>query len=144
MCKAIYEIFCGLRWLRAEIKFMLNLNSQNALEDLVRIVGEKTIFANELLRNYIIMCDDIDCGSDWFAIEAKRNGICSDNDLCKLALVFASEPHSLLSCTGERINSLLKRMKEYPKLLRGSRLLALLCANRDRTQPALLLPEWKW
>ena len=98
----------------------------------------------ELRRDYAIMSDSPAAGARWFAELAVRYGVCPNRKLSEFALRLASEPYRLWHLFGPELDGLLSQMIGNPALLRGSRLLALLCANHDGEGPAKLTPRWQW
>ena len=141
---AIYEKLCGANWARVETAFLANPHSRHAIDSLQRTVDRLGGFAAVLRRDYAIMGDSPAAGSQWFADLATRYGVCPDRKLSDFALRLASEPHQLPHLFGPELAGLLNQVNDNPALLRGARLLALICANQDRERPAALAPRWKW
>ncbi len=141
---AIYEKICGSKWAWAETAFLENPHARYAIDNLQRIVDWRGGFATELRRNYAIMGDSPAAGSRWFADLTARYGVCSDRKLSEFALRLASEPYWLAHHFSPDLDGLLNQINGNPALLRGARLLALLCANQDREGPATLTPRWQW
>ena len=141
---ATYEKLCGGDWARAEAIFLEKPHAQYAIDNLQRIVDRRGGFAAVLRRDYAIMSDSPAAGSRWFADLAARYGVCSDRKLSEFALRLASEPYWLAHHFGPDLDGLLNQINGNPALLRGARLLALLCANQDREGPATPTPRWQW
>jgi hypothetical protein len=141
-----YTKLCGSTWGRAETAFLKNPDSPVQARNLERLVQKHIGFAAVLGRDFRKMCDDPIAGAQWYAKMARQFSITSDHKLCDFALKLAGQPHQLYRNFGRELNSLLSEVSKNPALLRGARLLALLCANRDREEgePAMLVPRWKW
>ena len=138
-----YDKLCGSNWGKAETAFLANPSSQHATDGLERLVYKHIGFAAVLGRDYQRMCNDPASRSQWYAELAARFRISSDRKLCDFALRLAGQPHQLSRIFGTELNSLLNQISNNPALLRGARLLALLCANQNRGEPVMLVPRWK-
>ncbi len=141
---AIYERLCGANWARAEAAFLAGPHARRAIDNLQRAVGGHGGFSAVLHRDYAIMKNNAADGSQWFADLASRYRVCQDDKLCDFALRLASQPHRLPKAFQSQLDHLLDQIGGNPALLRGARLLALLCANEDREQQPARTPEWQW
>lgn len=140
----VYEKLCGADWARAESKFLANPNSRYAINTLQHTVDSHGGFAAVLRRDYERMGDNAVARLQWYTDLAARYGVCQNQELCEFTLKLASEPCQLPNPFGQKFNGLLNQVNCNPALLRGARLLALLCANQDREGSATLTPRWQW
>lgn len=140
----LYRGLCGERWGRAEISFIRNPKSPNALQELERAVCEVPGFRVILRREFTKMNDGLDTGVKWFCDKAKRYGVNSDFELCTFALRFASFPFGIAEAYGGKFDDLMSMIKSDPTVLRGARLVVLLCVSNDTRKSMLSLPGWPW
>ena len=141
----IYGRLCGKNWTSKEAAFRKNPEDRRAVEALQHTVDNYSGFASALLKGSAKMDDDVTAASQWYADVAQRHNISARPRLCDFALRLAIQPHRLSETFGtDEIRSLIGQVKSKPAIVRGARLLALLGANQDRTQPTPILPRWKW
>jgi hypothetical protein len=139
-----YERLCGSHWAKAAAAFRADPSSRYAIDNLQRAVGKHGGFAAVLRRDFEKMSNDPESGAQWYAEVAARYRASADRSLCEFALRLASQPHRLPNALGTQLDDLLRQVLIDPTLLRGARLLALLCAHRDPAGSSMLLPRWKW
>ena len=136
----IYEMLCGRNWADAEDAFRKAPNSQQALDTLQRTVEKKsTGFAAVLRREHTTVDEDLNQTSQWYSDLAARYRVSTDRKLCDFALRLASEAHQVPSVFNSDLDRRLNAVRSNPVLLRGARLLTLLSANHNQTQPERLL-----
>ena len=141
----IYGRLCGKSWTSKEAAFRKNPEDRRAVEALQHTVDSYSGFASALLKGSAKMDDDMTVASQWYADVAQRHNISARPRLCDFALRVASQPHRLSETFGtNEIRNLLNQVKNKPAIVRGVRLLALLSASRDPSQPMRMLPRWKW
>jgi hypothetical protein len=98
-------------------------------------------FAALLRRDYPTKGDNLAQASHWYADAAARYHVCTERNLSEFALRLASQPQRLFESYGGDLNGFLNEIRGNPTILRGARLLALLCANQNRSEAARLLPR---
>ena len=141
----IYGKLCGTNWIKREVAFRENPEDRRAVDALQYAVDKYSGFADALRMGCPKMGDDVAEVSLWYARLAALYHVSPKRKLCEFALRLASQPHRLFETFGvDEMRSLLGQVKSKPTIVRGARLLALLNANQDRTQPARMLPRWKW
>lgn len=140
---AIYKQLCGWHWARAEGAFCATPNSSAVVDGLQRSVYNRPGFAAVLRRDYRCVEDDFDRTSNWYGDLARRHGVCGDQRVCEAALRLAGDPHVFSQTAGDELDKLLEELRQSPAVLRGARMLALLCANDGNAGLARLLPRWK-
>lgn len=143
LASGIYLQLCGLHWARAERAFCDIPTSSAVVDGLQRSVHNRPGFAAVLRRDYRLMEDDFDRASAWYTDLSRRHGVCGDHKVCDAALLLAGDPLSFSQKPDDELNSLLEALRQSPAVLRGARMLALLCANEGNAGPARLLPRWK-
>ena len=140
---AVYQKLCGTRWKTAEAAFLESPHSTRAIDSLRRAVDRRAGFAAVLRRDGTSQGNDLSRLSPWYADLARRYHVCNDPAICDFALRLASRPHLLPAAFGDELANQLDQMSDYPALLRGARLLALLCANQDRDEVPARMPRWR-
>ncbi len=141
---AIFRKICGAKWTADELTYRQNPNSPVANVNLKRAVDGLPGFAAVLHRDHAALDKDFGQASSWYAELAYRYNVCSDPVLCSFALRLASAPHRLPDTFGAKLDSLLDQVVSQPTILRGARLLAVLCAQQRSVDSAALLPRWEW
>lgn len=144
LLRAIYKVLCGASWASAEAAFCSNPSAKYALDGLQRGVDRNNGFAAVLRRDFAHMNTAFDGAAQWYAELAARYRVCSERRLCEFALRLASQPQRVPGFYGDELDGLLKESRNNPAILRGARLLALLCANEEKLGPVPLLPRWAW
>ena len=142
---ATYEILCGANWAHAEATFRNAPNSQQALDTLQKTVEKRpTGFTAALCRDYAKIAENPSQTSQRYSELAARYRVSTDLKLCAFALGLASEAHQIPKAFGSELDGKLKAIRSNPAILRGARLLALLCEKQNHGQPVRLLPRPKW
>ena len=132
---AIFKSVCGKRWTRAEEVFAQRPNSRDSLEALEALVDKRTQFGKRLRRQ--ANPDDTEAAlAETFINEAGRHGLSRDRDLCQFALRLAINPSDALADPLLMTHGGL--LADHPALLRGARLMSLLCERHRDRQPAAL------
>ena len=142
--KALYGAICGEEWVRAENMFRADSLGDRGKLALQSAVNKRPGFAAVLRRDYARLNEDIAEGCDWFADLAKRYKVCKDSEVCRFALELASAPPRVLPRGDDEITERTKQLLQSPSVLRGARMLALLCANPDGSPTFHRLPRWSW
>ena len=141
----IYRRLCGTSWISRESAFRKNPKDRRTVEALQHSVERYTGFASALRKGSAKMEGNMSIASQWYADMAQRYKVSTKRRLCDFALRVASQPHHLFETfDANEMRNLLKQVKNRPAIVRGARLLALLSANRDHSQPVRMLPRWKW
>ena len=139
---AIYELLCGSNWASAEAALRNAPTSQNALDTLQRMVEKRpTGFAAVLCRDHANICEDPTQTLQRYSELAARYRVSTDVTLCDFALGLASEAQGLPTVFGGELDGKLNAVRSNPAILRGARLLALLCARENDGQAVRLLPR---
>lgn len=142
---AILQKLCGADWTRAEQEYLKAPKSEAASDQLVRAVHRHNGFAAVLRKDHArLNTADQATASQWYSDVAKRFEICSDPALCQFSLWMASQPERLPELCGDRLDELAKEIERNSSVLRGARLLALLCANSDASNTEKSVPRWPW
>jgi hypothetical protein len=92
------------------------------------------------------MNGDFGRASAWYAELARRYKVSTNPGLCTFALKFASAPDRIVDNYGANLDHMLGQLAAAPAILRGARLLAVLCAQEQGPPigAASLLPRWRW
>lgn len=142
---AIFDKICGPNWTAAESAYRQNPSSPVANDNLKRAVdGQHPGFAAVLHRDHAALDGDFGQASGWYADRASHHKVCTDPALCKFALKLASGPHRMQDVFGLNLDHLFNQLSAKPAILRGARLLAVLCAQQRSVDATSLLPRWKW
>lgn len=145
LLQAFYAKLCGDRWANAEQTYLSNPSAQNAMDQLQRFFGRQSAgFSVVLRRDFKRMDAGTGSGTNWFVEVASRYGVCSEPELCELALRVASQPLDLLNKSDDELAALLVRLAEMPELMRGARLVALCAIVASGNAATHLTPSWKW
>lgn len=141
----LYLALCGSRWMHAEEAFLRNRQTQDSqqLERAIEVEAHNH-FPAALRHNHAQMTQGTSAGGQWFAEAARRYNVCDDPALCMFALRLAGSPFELGAVYGAESTALLARILDKPILMRGARLLALLCIATDQDRPTAYLPRWVW
>jgi hypothetical protein len=144
---AIFERICGVDWACAESDYQRNPASAIANDNMKRCVdGQRPGFAVVLHRDYETMNGNFSQASAWYAELARRYKVCKDRGLCTFALKFASAPDRIEDNYGADLDQRLSQLAAAPAILRGARLLAVLCTKKKGPSFAggSLFPGWRW
>lgn len=143
--QAFYAKLCGDRWANAEQVYLSNPSAPNATDQLQRLFERQSAGFNVVLRrDFQNMETGTGAGTNWFADVANRYGLCSESEVCELALRVASQPIELLKEPEDKFNSIFGRLAELPELMRGARLVALCSIVAAGNAATQLTPSWKW
>jgi hypothetical protein len=144
LLQVFYAKLCGDRWVDAETTYLADPTVPNSMDQLQRLFGRKSGFGAVLRRDFHRMEEGTMPGANWFAEVAGRYDICSEPELCELALRTASEPVALVGKSDDELASLVARLAGTPEVIRGARLLALCAIAAAGDAPTQLIPRWKW
>lgn len=124
---AIVMKICGEKWERSEGNFVRQ-PSPNSIKTLESLVEKRSSFGSRLNQR-IEPGESDDAVADRFAEEAGREGLAKNRELCDFVLRLAAHEDAVLSdpLPDERISQLIGN----PALLRGARLVVLLCKHRE-------------
>ncbi|HTP26654.1 MAG TPA: hypothetical protein VMK12_13500, partial [Anaeromyxobacteraceae bacterium] len=145
IANSLYARLCGERWAEAEAAYLSTGHAGFARQRLLDAVGVPHGLATVLSRESDRM-EAGESGVAWFFSVVVRYQICSNQGLCEFALRLAGSPHDVLGIvpTRELLDALLSDVKEKSTLLRGARLVALLCASRNPGPYGGSFPRWTW
>jgi hypothetical protein len=109
-------------------------------------VGAPHAFSVVLSHEYDRMEAGTESGTAWFFSVAARYQVSSNQGLCEFALRIAGCPQDVpgMVPTQSLLDALLSDIEEKNTLLRGARLVALLCASRSPGSYGGMFPRWKW
>jgi len=144
LCQCLYTRMCGSRWGKAEIAFLGNTESAGLLDALVGLVDRRPSFGIVLHRDAGATESGTAERTNWFAALAAQFSVCHEPSLAEFALRLASQPHRLSRAYADQLDSLLRKIIDYPALLRGARLLALLDVAKRTGGAGSSLPRWTW
>lgn len=139
----LYARLCGRKWGDTEHAVLESAGSDTSIQELQRLVGSHG-FAVLLRRDYVRMETSVLDGATWFAEAAARYQVCSDRDLCDLALQLASRPHTLIALPASDLTSRLDDLRANGVLLRAARFVAVVAAMRGPDTTGIALPRWTW
>ena len=157
MLNAIVDALCGDRWARAETEYIACLaalgtkkkpaeKKERAQKKLLGEFGKPRSkcrsFGSALFHKAATIPSSTGAVIDWYFEIADRYDICKTRDLCAFAIAFANNPHQLLKFFPDNFEGMLKRLEDFPLLLRGARFAALLCANHNGPVEAFT-PRWE-
>lgn len=140
----LYSELCGKNWAQAEDCYLSNPAAESALRRLIHSVGEPYGFAAVLRREFDRMEAGKEPGVRWFTQVAARYHNGCNEGFCEFALRVSSVPHQLLRWPRVALEPLFNEIKERAVLLRGARLVALLCATADPNSDGMPVPRWQW
>jgi hypothetical protein len=140
----LYSVLCGQNWAQAEDCYLSNPTSESALNRLMYSVGEPYGFALVLRREFDRMDAGKEPGLRWFHQVAARYHHGCNEGFSEFVLRLASVPYQLLRWPRVAIEPLFQEIKEHAVLLRGARLVALLCATADPNSDGIPVPRWQW
>jgi hypothetical protein len=126
---AIVRSLCGARWIAAEDRYRRNPQSRHAWEALKAEVERHPSFAAVLCRESSVLNGDVGRRERAFSEIASRYGICSDEELCTIALKLADASVRPTKSLAEK--DVITQLTRHPALVRGARLLALLDETGD-------------
>jgi hypothetical protein len=125
---------CGERWAGAEERYKRNPRSRYALDALKAEVDRRPSFAAVLCHEPWRFDGDSDRRVRNFSEIARRYGICSNEELCAIALRLADGSARPTKALADE--DVMAQLARHPALLRGARLLALLeAAESTGAQP---------
>ena len=142
----LYARLCGQRWADAEADYLRAPGAGFARQKLLDVVGAPQGFSMVLSRESDRMEAGGESGFAWFFGVAARYQVSSNQGLCAFALRLAGSPQDVpgMVPTSDLLNALLSDIKEKDSLLRGARLVALLCASRNPGPYGGSFPRWTW
>ena|ERR1017187_5500706 len=146
MANTLYARLCGQRWADAEAAYLDAPHAGFARQQLLDAVGVPQGFSIGLGREFDRMEAGAESGVAWFFSLAARYRVSLNQGLSDFALRLASSPQDVpgIVPTPALLDALLSDVKENDTLLRGARLVALLCARRNPGPFGGSFPRWKW
>ncbi len=142
----LYARLCGAQWGESESAYIQNPRASLARQRLLDQVGGPHGFALVLSREFDRMESGSESSVGWFFGVAARYQVSSNQGLCEFALRLASAPQDVpgMVPTPGLLVALLSDATQQGTLLRGARLVALLCANRNPGPYGGRFPRWTW
>ena len=142
----LYARLCGPRWAEAEMAYLDTARVGFARQKLLDAVGVPHAFSVALSHEYDRMDAGTESGTAWFFRVAAHYQVSSNQGLCDFALRIAGCPQDVpgMVPTQSLLDELLSDIEEKNTLLRGARLVALLCAGRNPGLYGGIFPRWKW
>lgn len=142
----LYARLCGPRWAEAEMAYLDTGHAGPTRQKLLDTVGVPHAFSVVLGHEYDRMDAGTESGTAWFFSVASRYQVSSNQGLCDFALRIAGCPQDVpeMVPTQSLLDALLSDIEEKDTLLRGARLVALLCASRNSGSYGGVFPRWKW
>jgi hypothetical protein len=142
----LYARLCGQRWADAEAAYLDAPHAGFGRQKLLDAVGVPQGFSIALGREFDRMEAGGESGVAWFFSVAAQYRVSSNQGLCDFTLRLASSPQDVpgMLPTPALLDALLSDAKQKDTLLRGARLVALLCASRNPGPFGGSFPRWKW
>ena len=146
MANTLYARLCGQRWADAEAAYLDAPHAGFARQQLLDAVGVPQGLSIVLGREFDRMAAGGESGVAWFFSVAVRYRVSSNQGLCDFALRLAGSPQDVpgMVPTPALLDALLLDVKQKDTLLRGARLVALLCASHNPGPFGGSFPRWKW
>ncbi len=146
IANTLYARLCGQRWADAEASYLDAPHAGSARQKLLAAVGDPQKFSRVLGREFDRMEAGRESGVAWFFGVAACYRVSSNQGLCDFALRLASSPQDVpgMVPTPTLLDALLSDVKQKETLLRGARLVALLCASPNPGPLGESFPRWKW
>lgn len=144
ICETMFETIGGASWAEAERVFRGSPRAPHSLALLKQRVDTHAGLAVVAVRDAANATAPPVARVRWLTEVANRYGVATDTDLCRFALLTASQPHELSSLYRDRMAHFFARLSAKPVLLRAARLVALITAFDDADQQVPLLPRWSW
>jgi len=136
----IVGIIAGWDWANLESMLIRESDLNIVLDSLESRVRHNSGFSNVIRRDASGLDGNWGALVSWYAELANRYQVCSDTELCRFAIDFASRPQSIPTLYSEALPDKILRAMTLPALMRGARL-AVLCRLCAKEGAEILLPE---
>jgi len=142
----LYARLCGQRWADAEAAYLDTPHAGFARQQLLDALGVPRGFSTVLSHEFDRMEVGGESGIAWFFGVAARYQVSSNQGFCEFALRLAGSPQDVpgMVPTPALLDEFLSDIRQKDTVLRGARLVALLCASRNPGPFGGSFPRWKW
>jgi hypothetical protein len=142
----LYARLCGPQWAEAEKAYLDAPRAGFARQRLLDTVGAPHAFSVALSHENDRMDEGTESGTAWFFRVAAHCQVSLNQGICDFALRIAGCPQDVpdMVPTQSLLDALLSDVEEKKTLLRGARLVALLCASRNPGPYGGIFPRWNW